>query len=265
MSVQFQFTPRMNIDISSPEMSELIESHKNRLHKQMKYVLVIFGSFGLIGLVLLGTSFAFPKCKNDMDSCQTTGTVLLILGLTLLGTSLFLLLIGGGCGYYKLKQQFNDLKDSEYRKQLCIWRLNGEEWIHYLNYIYGPDRQWLEVAPLSCFCCRRSTYDRLINRQYGHIIFYRNGLIIDELYFVSFRTYSFRGVQLLNMGERQQMLGLRIHTRIRAGNHSRNCYFDVLVPSSVTSTQLQALAESYTGKISGSNLFHAPLQGLDLV
>ena len=255
----------MNIDISSPEMSELIEFHKNRLHKQIKYALVIIGSFGLIGLILFGTSFAFSKCKNDVGSCQTTQTVLLLLGLTLLGTSLFMLPIVGGCGCYWLKQQFNDLKDSEYRNLPCIWRLNGEEWIHYLNYIYGPNRQWLEADPLLCFCCRRSTYDRLINRQYGRIIFYRNGLIIDELYFVSFRRYSFRGVKLLNMGERQQMLGLRIYTRIRAGKHSRNCYFDVLAPSSVTSTQLQALAESYIGKMSGSNLFHVLFRSLDLV
>ncbi|CAF2799649.1 unnamed protein product [Rotaria sp. Silwood2] len=125
-------------------------------------------------------------------------------------------LIIGGCAYSKLKKQFSDLNDIESREQPIIWRLDSVEWIRYLNYIHGPNQQWTEVAPVSSFCCRRASYNRLIDRQYGHIVLYKNGLIIDELHFISFRQYSLQGVQLLHVDQQGYILGFRIHTYLKS-------------------------------------------------
>ncbi|CAF3978875.1 unnamed protein product [Adineta steineri] len=75
-------------------------------------------------------------------------------------------------------------------QQPVVCRLDGEQWVRYLNYTHDPNRIWTEKTRFSSFCCRRSTYERLMNRQYGHIILHENVLIIDELYFISFREYT---------------------------------------------------------------------------
>ncbi|CAF2875598.1 unnamed protein product [Rotaria sp. Silwood2] len=173
-------------------------------------------------------------------------------------------LIIGGCTYSKLKKQFSDLNDIESREQPIIWRLDSVEWIRYLNYIHGPNRQWTEVAPLSSFCCRRASYNRLIDRQYGHIVLYENGLIIDELHFISFRQYSLQGVQLLHVDQQGYILGFRIHTYLKAGDNSRNVYFDVFAPSSVTSEQLRTIVQSRNAKISDSSELYTTLEGVQL-
>ncbi|CAF1143612.1 unnamed protein product [Didymodactylos carnosus] len=261
-NVEARFSPRTNIALSSLPISELIDFHKNRERKHMKYAIGIFAILGLIGLVLLIVSFALPKSNGDIDQRSSKRIVFLIIGSTLLGMGLFMALVAGGCIFYKLKQQFNDLNEIEGGQEPIIWRLDGEEWVRYLNYMHGPNRRWTEMAPLSCFCCRRSAYDRLMDRQYGHIVFYGKGLIIDELYFISFRTYLLQGVQLLVADQQQQRLGLRIHTFLQAGKNSRNCYFDVFSPSSVTLEQLQAIIQSYNQRISGPDGLHTVIEGL---
>ena len=200
---------------------------------------------GFIGLVLFLVSFALPKCKTTFtyETCPSTNIVFLVLGSTLLGTSLLIALITGGYGYYIVKRQFNDFNDIESREQPTTWRLEGDEWLRYLNYIHGPDRQWRELTPLSSFCCRQSSYDRLSNRQYGHIILFSKGFIIDELHFISFRTYALTGVEILAAD--QQTRGLRIHTYLSAGKNSRNVYFDLFAPSSISMDQVQTIARSY--------------------
>jgi hypothetical protein len=142
-----------------------------------------------------------------------------------------------------VKRQFNDFNDIESREQPIIWRLEGEEWLRYLNYIHGPDRQWWIMNPFSSFCWRQSSYDRLSNRRYGHIVLFSKGFIIDELHFISFRTYSLTGIEILAADE--QTRGLRIHTYLSAGKNSRNVYFDLFAPSSVPMAQVQAIARLF--------------------
>lgn len=190
MNFETRFSPRANFAASTHFLGELNDFHKKRSAKHLKYLVFVFGIIGLIGLVLLSVSFALPKCSNTFtyETCASTNIVFLVLGSTLLGTSLFIALIAGGYGYFIVKRQFNDFNDIESREQPTIWRLEGDEWLRYLNYIHGPDRQWRELAPLSSFCCRQSAYNRLSNRQYGHIVLFSKGFIIDELHFISFRT-----------------------------------------------------------------------------
>jgi len=248
-----QFSPRTNFTLDSLPLSDLIDFHKKRSRKHMTYVVLVFGIIALIGLALLIASFAIPNnCISGGRDCSSTKIVFLTMGSTFLGMGILFILIGAGCGFYQLKRQHNDLNETENGQQPIVWRLDGEEWIRYLNYIHGPNRTWNEIAPLSCFCCRRSSYDRLMDRQHGYIVLYGNGLIIDELYFISFRQYSLLNIELLDVSQqepRQRILGLRIYTYLKAGKNSRHCHFDVFAPSSVSSEQLKTIAQSYSAKM----------------
>ena len=216
----------------------------------MKYHVMAYGSWGLIGIAFLIKCFVFPQCKPGMNSCPSKmDTVFFYLGFLLLITAMLSMLVSYCREFTSIKGQLQDLNDSESGQQAIVWRLDGEEWIHYLNYIHGPNRQWCQMASLSSFCCRRSSYDRLKNRQYGHIVLYGNGLIIDELYPISFRTYSLRGVEILNVVEQQGVPGLRIHTYFKAGKFSENYHFDVFAPSSVPMEHLIFIAQWYNETI----------------
>ncbi|CAF1390315.1 unnamed protein product [Rotaria sordida] len=122
-------------------------------------------------------------------------------------------------------------------------------WIRYLNYIHGSDRQWVEAGPLSSFCYRRESYERLSNHQYGHIVFYRNGFIIDELQ---------------NFGQQPLTLGLIFRTYFQADRNSRYVNFHLFAPSSNTRQQLVAIAQWYNQRISGSNGLNMALGGLQV-
>ncbi|CAF1548301.1 unnamed protein product [Rotaria magnacalcarata] len=219
---------------------------------------------GVIGLVLFGVSYAVPKCEGDIEECSRTATALFVIGLTFVGSTAFIIPLIICIWSCQMSRQWSDLKDNVSREQVIVWRFDGEEWIRYLNYIHGPDRQWRELAPLSCFCCRRESYERLQNRQYGHVVLYGNGFIIDELHFVSFRAYSLLGIELQNFGQQPTTLGLRFRTFLNAGKNSRNVYFDLFAPSSVTQEQLLTIAQWYNRSISGSNRLNMALGGVHL-
>ncbi|CAF1501457.1 unnamed protein product, partial [Rotaria sordida] len=261
-NVESRFSPSTNVTLSSQLLSELIDCHKKRLRKQLIYVLIIFGIFGLIGLILFGISYAVPKCEDYIRECSRTGTVLFVLGLTFAGSTFLMFPLIICIWSCQMSKQWSDFNDNINREQVIVWRFDGEEWIRYLNYIHGPDRQWTDLAPLSSFCCRRESYERLLNRQYGHIVLYGNGFIIDELHFISFRMYSLLGIELANFGEYPTILGLRFHTFLKAGKNSRNVYFDLFAPSSVTQEQLLTIAQSYNRNISGYGGLNTALGGL---
>ncbi|CAF3999414.1 unnamed protein product [Adineta steineri] len=150
-------------------------------------------------------------------------------------------------------------------QQPVLWRLDGEQWARYLNYIYGPNRIWTERSSSSSFfCCRRSTYERLMNRQHGHIILHEKGLIIDELYFVSFRDYTLQDVKILYIDANSKIIGLRIHTYFQDGKYNHYCYYDLFAPSSVSLEQIQTLARAYIIKISGISVLDLPFEIIHL-
>ncbi|CAF1251361.1 unnamed protein product [Adineta steineri] len=164
-----------------------------------------------------------------------------------------------------IKQQFEDVDFSINGQQPVLWRLDGEQWARYLNYIYGPNRIWTERSSSSSFfCCRRSTYERLMNRQHGHIILHEKGLIIDELYFVSFRDYTLQDVKILYIDANSKIIGLRIHTYFQDGKYNHYCYYDLFAPSSVSLEQIQTLARAYIIKISGISVLDLPFEIIHL-
>ncbi|CAF3269709.1 unnamed protein product [Rotaria sp. Silwood2] len=144
---------------------------------------------------------------------------------------------------------FDKFKHIENQAKTIFWRLDGEEWTRFLDYIHGPDRQWTYLPALSWFCCRRRSYERLMNRQYGHIILCEHGFIIDELHFISFRSFTLASIEVQNFGQDSSILGLRLHGRLSAGKSTRSVDFDLFAPSSIRREQLHAITEQYKNKI----------------
>jgi hypothetical protein len=69
-----------------------------------------------------------------------------------------------------------------------ITKLEGDQWMRYINYLYGSDRIgfWYlgTIEPLTFCCYRKPHYQKLIKREYGYIVFCQDGFILDEMYFV---------------------------------------------------------------------------------
>ncbi|CAF0985788.1 unnamed protein product [Adineta steineri] len=262
-NTESRFSPTANYSIDLHSINELIDLHKKRLRKGMMYFYIVSGILFLIGLVLLIVGLFPQRCTTTYD-CPTAYIVYLTVGGTLMGCGIMFVLVGLCVTCCCTKQQFEDVNFSTNGQQPVVWRLDGEQWVRYLNYMHGPNRVWIEMGPLSCFCCRRSTYERLMNRQHGQIILHENGVIIDELYFVSFRQYTLQSVQILYIDQHPQIVGLRIHTYLQAGKNSRNCYFDLFAPPSVSLEQIQALARAYILQVSGGNALRSPLEEIHL-
>ncbi|CAF3709402.1 unnamed protein product [Adineta steineri] len=258
-NIESRFSPTVNHALDSHSINELIDLHKKRLRERMMYFYIVSGILFLIGLVLLIIGLDLPKCSTYSYNCSSADLYLLFGGM-LMGLGIMYLLIGLCFDCCCIEQKFEDIDFSVNAQQPVLWRLDGEQWVRYLNYIHGPNRIWIEIGPLSCFCCRRSTYERLMNRQYGQIILHENGLIIDELYFVSFRQHTLESVQILYTDQHPQLIGLRIHTYLQDGRTGRTCYFDLFAPPSVSLEQIQALARAYTTRISGVSALDLPLE-----
>ncbi|CAF1004672.1 unnamed protein product [Adineta steineri] len=257
-NIESRFSPTTNYALDFHSINELVDLHKKLLRKRKMYCYYIFGISSLIGLILLIVGFVHPTCSIIGYNCPTAYTVCLALGGSLIffGIVIVLTLL---CDDLCREQQYEDVNFSVNGQQPVVWRLDGEPWVRYLKYIHGPNRMWTQMNPWSSFCCRLSTYERLMNRQYGHIILHEKGLIIDELYFVSFRAYTLEGVEILCIDQHPQIIGLRIHTYFQAGKNSRSCYYDLFAPSSVSFEQIQALARAYIIKIYGVSALRSPL------
>jgi hypothetical protein len=65
-------------------------------------------------------------------------------------------------------------------------KLEGDQWIRYVNYLYGPDSvclRYLGTIGAVTFCCYREPhYQKLIERAYEYIVFCQSGFILDEMY-----------------------------------------------------------------------------------
>ncbi|CAF0818230.1 unnamed protein product [Adineta steineri] len=250
-NIESGFNPTANYSLDSQSINELVDLQKKRVRKRMMYIYIISGILFLIGLVLLIIGFVVPRCSSYSDDCPSGNLRYLAVGIVLMVCSIVLVL-GSRCATCCcIKQQFEDVNFSVTGQQPVVWRLDSEQWVQYLNYTHGPNRVWTEKARFSFFCCRRSTYKRLINRQYGHIILHENGLIIDELYFISFREYILQSIQILYIDQHPQIRGLRINTYLERGKNSRNCYFDLFAPSSVSLEQILSIAVTYINRVYG--------------
>ncbi|CAF1457002.1 unnamed protein product, partial [Adineta steineri] len=224
-NIESRFCPTANYPLDFYSMNELIDWHKKNMREGTIYFYIIFGLLFLIGLILLFIGIFHLTCSAYSYDCSSAYLVCLILGVILMEFDIAFVLICLGANYY-MKQQFEDVNFSNNGQQPVVWRLYGEQWVQYLNYIHGPNRIWTEIGPLSSFSYRRSTYERLMNRQYGQIILHENGLIIDELHFVSFQQFTLQRVEILYIDQHPQIIGLRIHTHQQTGRTWSNCYFD---------------------------------------
>ncbi|CAF1493254.1 unnamed protein product [Adineta ricciae] len=228
--------------------TELIDIHKKRVCKQRKHILLTCGIFIFIGFLLFITSYLIPECKNSPDQCSLVDTLLFSFGITIFGFAIFLTSLICCVWPFYMKRLFKGLDYNEIGGDMTVWKFDGDEWIRFLNYISGPNRKGTNADYFTFFCCRRQSYEELINRQYGHVILYRNGFVIDQLYFVPFRRYNLVNTELKNFNEDLSILGLRFQTYLQAGKYSRMVYFDIFAPSSIPRSQLMGLVYSYNRK-----------------
>jgi hypothetical protein len=109
-----------------------------------------------------------------------------------------------------------------------------------LEYTYGPNRSSTTFSCLP-WTCRQEKYNRLKNRNYGHIIFTVNGFIIDELQIFRFeRKILLTSIELVDLFNQQILL--RFHTlylrllkeKKRVNNQDikkASIKFDIFVPN----------------------------------
>ena len=209
---------------------------------------VFFGIIGIISLILIGVSYVLPKCESSDSNCESDVWNLFLTGMLFAGIAALSWLIVCcilGCMIWC---QWNGFSQDISEDQLTIWQLTDSEWFHFLDYIYGPDREWLQKPCELSFCCRRKCYERLRNRQYGHIILHKKFFIIDELYLVSFRTYTLLRSEIVNVGTSPTRRFLRMYVMLTGPKNHSEIYFDLLAPSSVEDEQLQALVQYYNTK-----------------
>ncbi|CAF1516911.1 unnamed protein product [Adineta steineri] len=261
-NIESTFSPTAN-PLDFYLINELINWHNRSLRKEMMYFYIAFGILLLIGLILLFTGILHLTCSTYSYDCSSVYLVYLILGVILVSIGIMFALTCL-CADCYTKQQVEDVNFSINGQQPVVWRLDGEQWVRYLNYIHGPNRIWKEIGPLLSFSSRRSTYERLMNRLYGQIILHENGLIIDELHFVSFRQFTLQRVEILYIDQHPRIIGLRIHTHQQTGKTWSNCYFDLFAPSSVSLEQIQALARAYIIKKSGVSALDLRLEEIHL-
>lgn len=195
---------------------------------------------------MVGVTYALPECKRFDSRCSITRTILCLVGYLISGIFGFSFVIVYCILSCIINAETNSFKLGEDEDQRIVWQITGEDWSRFIEYIYGPSRQWREEPCAPSFCCRRKTYERLRDRQYGHIILNKNGFIIDELYLVSFSINPLVRAELVNFGDDSQRQMLRMHIILTSGRHRSTVYFDLLPPSSVTQEQLKTLLQRYS-------------------
>ena len=76
-----------------------------------------------------------------------------------------------------------------------VMRINGEQWKRFVTYFYGTAVRcgWL------CGQQHRKRYQRLLQRNHGHIVFGSLGFMVDELFCTTYDTFIVLNVELLPM------------------------------------------------------------------
>ena len=214
---------------------------------------VFFGIIEIISLILIGLAYVLPKCESSDSNCENHTSTLTLTGLFFAGIAAASCLIVCCILSCMIWCQWNGVSRDIAEDQFTIWQLTDSEWFYFLDYIYGPDREWLQKPCELSFCCRRKCYERLRNRQYGRIILHKSFFIIDELYMVSFRTYTLLRSEIVNVGTNPTRRFFRIYVMLTGKRNHGEIYFDLLAPSSVEDDQLQALVQYYNTKRENSN------------
>lgn len=81
-----------------------------------------------------------------------------------------------------------------------VMRINGEQWKRFVTYFY---RTAVRPCGVRCwwFCGQqhRQRYQRLLQRNHGHIVFGSLGFMVDELFCTTYDTHTVLNVELLSM------------------------------------------------------------------
>ncbi|CAF1321874.1 unnamed protein product [Rotaria sp. Silwood1] len=170
---------------------------------------IVLGSFSIITLGL------FIVFILILTNSKPTSTIACIIGAVSTGISFFTstiitirLLVKHKYYYHQLNLVFSDTTEP------IIWRLDGNEWIKYLEYIFGPNRSPQFEQIFSCWFCRRKKFAQLATRGYGYIIFVENAIIIDELFIYDLNRIPITGGQLVTFANQQLVLRIYFQPNI---------------------------------------------------
>ncbi|CAF3225260.1 unnamed protein product [Rotaria sp. Silwood2] len=170
---------------------------------------IILGIFSFITLSL------FIVFILTLTSSKPKSTVACIIGTIATGISFFTstiitirLLVKHEYYYRQLNLIFDQTTEA------IIWRLDGNEWIQYLEYIFGPNGSPQLATIFSSWFCHRKKFARLATRGYGYIIFVENAIVIDELFIYDLNRIPITGGQLITFANQQLVLRLYFQPNI---------------------------------------------------
>ncbi|CAF3846686.1 unnamed protein product [Rotaria sp. Silwood1] len=202
--------------------------------------------------------WACINCDENVSLCKTSHTLHTV-GIVF---ACITALIFFWAIYYGAKHYMNGRIYAILRNNVrYLIKLEGEQWISYVNYLYGPDRAGFThlgaVGAFTFCCCRRPHYQQLIERGYGYIVLCKHGFLLDEMFSVVRNdTHNFlKVVHLLGTGLRVYLL--RTDAKVLVSNYDssetrarkaqlaairQTTPLDIYLPNTISATTATLLA-----------------------
>lgn len=152
----------------------------------------------------------------------------MLLGGGFLAALAFVLAISFSCLYCMRRP------DSLDKEQHYTIRIEGDQWDRYLTYFFQADHK--PVTYYSCIAMSKKRIDELRQRGYGHVIIGSSGMMIDEIYFISYGAIYVLGAELLRTtdenGVEDSMIRVQMTNRLQNESRASGQIFhvDVFVP-----------------------------------
>jgi hypothetical protein len=176
---------------NSEIIKELVLGLKRQYDKQYYWMMLlafVFIVVGIICFIILG----YASYNSTINAICITFGLTLVLGSLIL--FVFALVIR--CSY---SRQPEKVARGPIR---YVIRIEGDQWKRFITYFYSASGRPSGVYGW-WFCCKGcgQHYQRLLLRNYGHVVFSSLGFMVDELYCITYDEYVVLNVELLQMIE----------------------------------------------------------------
>ena len=200
-----RFGPSTNAVITVPSrpdqiVNDIIQSATNEKRKRMIRTFLV----ALVPILLSVGFFVWYNSASDKRN-----GVLLVLGILLLlaGVHIFVISWAFCCCYCCCPSDISDELNENFERAI---RLDGITWEDQVDAIR-------EAALPRGFngWCNANRFDRLKVRQYGHIVFAKAGIIVDELLVLSYERCIVSAIDYVTNNRTQNGLVLQLHIKLR--------------------------------------------------
>lgn len=209
INIDNRFGPSCASVLSDTEIANSIFERSKRLDRQRWGYLCL----GCVPTCIITCCIWIIRAILNCEECSSDSDVLrslLIAGIVFASVTgiIFCGVLFYGRKHYSNGQNFEYLRNSV----RCVVKLEGEQWISYVNYLYGPGRSgftYIMGAVGACsFCCRAPHYRQLIERGYGYIVVCKHGFLLDEMFSVvrNHTHFILKVTVVLGMGLRLSVL-----------------------------------------------------------